>query len=67
MVDLDGTDPEGHHIPPYTSDNSENDSVFCKTEGGKFIKHGDVSKLESIIDHLRAWATSQAASDGRVT
>ena len=63
VIDLKGTDLEGSSMPSHASDQSEGDWVFCKIDAGKFIAHGDPTKLIWIVAFFRTWSERMRAPD----
>jgi hypothetical protein len=52
-ITLEGTSVCGATMPRYEQDLGDDDWVFCKVEGGKFIGHGDPSKLTVMLGLFR--------------
>jgi hypothetical protein len=52
-IPLEETSASGVTMPPHEQDRGDDDWVSCKVEDGKFVGHGDPTKLVVILDLFR--------------
>lgn len=55
IIDILETDLEEKEFVPLNIDNSDDDWVQCKVEGGQFVGAGDKTKLSYIITQFKEW------------
>ena len=54
-IDIIYTELEDKEFPMLKIDNSDDDWVQCKVEGGQFVGAGDKTKLSYIITQFKEW------------